>query len=145
MAKTKDKVFDQAGNVKPYIERAMHDEDLRDNVMTAFAAAKEVYDELIGNRGVTTVARRFASDKEVQDNLKMALDELREAAARLQGKKEHGGRNGGLLFLGIAIGLLFNPMTGPQTRKWLSDKLFGGSDEFTYEGSSSSSSGNSSQ
>jgi hypothetical protein len=44
MTKTKDKVFDSAGNVKPYLERAMHDEDLRDNVLTAFAAAKEVYD-----------------------------------------------------------------------------------------------------
>src|SRR5881227_3582299 len=47
MAKTKDKVFDQAGNVKPYLERAAHDEDLRENVLSAFAAAKEVYDELI--------------------------------------------------------------------------------------------------
>jgi hypothetical protein len=139
MAKTKDKVLDQAGNVKPYIERAVHDEDLRENVMTAFAAAKEVYDELIGNRGVTTVARRVATDKDMQENLKKALDELREAAARIQGRKDHGGRNGALLLAGIALGILFNPATGPQTRKWLSDKLFGGSDEFTYEGSSGNS------
>jgi len=139
MAKTKDKVVNQAGNVKPYIERAMKDEDLRENVMTAFAAAKEVYDELIGNRGVTTVARRVATDKDMQENLKKALDELREAAARIQGQKDHGGRNGALLLAGIALGILFNPATGPQTRKWLSDKLFGGSDEFTYEGSSGNS------
>jgi hypothetical protein len=139
MAKTKDKVFDQAGNVKPYLERAVHDEDLRENVLTAFAAAKEVYDELIGNRGVTTVARRVATDKDMQENLKKALDELREAAARIQGQKDHGGRNGALLLAGIALGILFNPATGPQTRKWLSDKLFGGSDEFTYEGSSGNS------
>jgi hypothetical protein len=139
MAKTKDKVFDAGGNVKPYIERAMKDEDLRDNVMTAFAAAKEVYDELIGNRGVTTVARRVATDKDMQDNLKTALDELRQASDRIQGKKDHGGRNSTLLMTGIALGILFNPMTGPQTRKWLSDKLFGGSDEFTYQGSGNSS------
>ena len=139
MAKTKDKVFDRAGEVKPYIERAMHDEDLRDNVMTAFAAAKEVYDELIGNRGITTVARRVATDKDMQDNMKTALDELREAADRIQGKKDHGGRNATLLIAGIALGILFNPMTGPQTRKWLSDKVFGGSDDFTYQGSSGNS------
>jgi hypothetical protein len=138
MAKTKDKVIDQAGNVKPYIERAMKDEDLRDNVMTAFAAAREVYDELIGNRGVTTVARRVATDKDMQENLKRALDELREAADRVQGKKDHGGRNTALLLAGITLGILFNPATGPQTRKWLADKLFGGSDEFTYEGSGNS-------
>jgi hypothetical protein len=139
MTKTKDKVFDQAGNVKPYIERAVHDEDLRENVLTAFAAAKEVYDELIGNRGVTTVARRVATDKDMQENLKKALDELREAAARIQGKKARSGGARALLIAGIAIGILFNPATGPQTRKWLSDKLFGGSDEFTYEGSSGNS------
>ena len=139
MAKTKDKVFDSAGTVKPYLERAMHDEDLRDNVLTAFAAAKEVYDELIGNRGVTTVARRVATDKDMQENLKKALDELREAADRIQGNKDRGGRNSALLLAGIALGSLFNPATGPQTRKWLSDKLFGGSAEFTYEGSSGNS------
>jgi len=139
MAKTKDKVLNQAGNVKPYIERAVKDEDLRDNVVTAFAAAKEVYDELVGNRGITTVARRVASDSEIQENLKRALDEVREAADRLQGRKEHGGRNTTLLLLGIALGVLFNPVTGPQTRKWLSDKVFGGSDEFTYQGSGNSS------
>ena len=139
MPKTKDKVIDQASNVKPYIERAMKDDDLRENVMTAFAAAKEVYDELIGNRGVTTVARRVATDKEMQENLKKALDELRTAADRIQGKKDHGGRNTTLLLAGITLGILFNPITGPQTRKWVSDKIFGGSDEFTYQGSGNSS------
>jgi hypothetical protein len=140
MPKTKDKVVESAGNVKPYIERAVHDEELRENVLTAFAAAKEVYDELIGNRGVTTVARRVATDKDMQENLKRALDELREAADRIQGKKDEGSRRGLLLLAGIALGILFNPATGPQTRKWLSDKLFGGSDEFTYQGSSGNSS-----
>jgi hypothetical protein len=139
MAKTKDKVLDSAGNVKPYIDRAMHDQDLRENVMTAFAAAKEVYDELVGNRGVTTVARRVATDKDMQDKLKTAVEDLRSAADRLQGKKEHTGRNTTLLIAGIALGLLFNPITGSQTRKWLADKIFGSSDEFTYQGSGNSS------
>lgn len=138
MTKTKDKVINQAGNVKPYIERAMKDDDLRDNVMTAFAAAKEVYDELIGNRGVTTVATRVATDKEIQDKLKEAVDELREAADRVQGKKDHGGRNATLLMAGIALGILFNPITGPATRKWITDAVFGGDDDFTYQGGGNS-------
>ena len=138
MTKTKDKVINQAENVKPYIERAMKDEDLRENVMTAFAAAKEVYDELVGNRSVTTVARKVASDKDMQENLKRAMDELREAGDRIQGRKDKSGRNTALLLAGITLWILFNPVTGPHTRKWLSEKIFGGSDEFTYQGSGNS-------
>jgi hypothetical protein len=136
MAKTRDKVADAAGNVRPYVERAVSDAEIRENVKAAFQAARELYDELIGNRSVTTVATRVATDKEIQDKLKEALDELRLAADRVQGKKEHSGRNATLLIVGIALGILFNPVTGPATRKWLADAVFGG-DEFTYEGSSS--------
>jgi hypothetical protein len=138
MAKTRDRVSDAADNVKPYVARALHDEDLRDNVKAAFEAAREVYDELIGGRGVTTVATRVATDKDIQQKLRDAVDELREAADRVQGKKDHGGRNAALLLTGIALGILFNPVTGPATRKWLADAVLGGDDDFTYQGGGSS-------
>jgi len=136
MAKTKDKVYDAADNVKPYVQRAMSDEKLRDDVMSAFGTAKELYNELIGGRGAVTLATRVATDEEVRDKLKDAIDDLRNAAERLQGKKAHGGRNTGLLVAGIALGILFNPVTGPETRKWLKDML-GGSDDFGGDYSSS--------
>jgi gas vesicle protein len=136
MANTKDKVLDRAGGARPYIERALQDEDLRENVRNAFESARGVYNELIGGRGAIPVAARVATDKDIQDRLREALDELREAADRVQGKKDHGTRNTLLLITGIALGLLFNPVSGSQTRKWVSDKVFGPSDDFTYQGNS---------
>ena len=134
MAKTKDKVTDAAGNVKPYVERALHDEELRDNVRNAYQSARSIYDELIGNRGLSGVATRVATDKDIQGELRSTINELRKAADRVQGGATHKSRNGGLLFLGILLGILFNPLTGPQTRKWLSDHVLGGGDDFTYQG-----------
>src|SRR5437773_11047769 len=136
MTKTKDKLLDKTGSARPYVERALTDEDLRENVRNAFESAREVYNELIGGRGAIPVATRVATDKEIQERLKEAVDELRQAADRVQGRKEHGARNTMLLITGIALGILFNPVSGSQTRKWLSDRVLGPSDEFTYQGNS---------
>lgn len=138
MAKTKDKVSGAASTVKPYVDRAMHDEDLRDNVRNAYESARTVYNELVGGRRMTGIAARVATDKDIQNELKAVIYELREAADRVQGKEEHKSRNGMLLFVGIVLGALFNPMTGPQTRAWLSNRLSGGGDDFTYQGGNGS-------
>jgi hypothetical protein len=134
MAKTRDRVSD----VKPYVERAIKDEEFRDNLKSAFVAARDVYDELMGPRGVGGKAARVASDKDLRDNLRSAIDDLRNAADRVQHGPSHKGRNM-FLVTGIALGiLLFNPMTGSDTRKWLKESVLGDEDEFGYQGNSGS-------
>lgn len=143
MAKTKDKLYDTADTMKPYVDRALHDDDLHDNLKEAFKAARDVYAELLGNRNLTATAMRAATDQDIQDNLKKAVDELRTAANRIQGKEDHGARNTMLLLAGITAGILFNPMTGPQTRAWLMEKITGeGSDDYTYTPPASTTSSN---
>ena len=132
---TKDTISD----VRPYVERALRDEELRDNLKSAFLAARDVYSDLTGDRGVSGLATRVATDRDIQDNLRRAVDELREASDRVRGKEDHSGRNTMLLFAGITLAVLFNPVTGPQTRAWIKDKILGPSDDFTYGGESGSS------
>ena len=132
MAKAKERVSD----VKPYVQRALQDEDVRENVRNAFTAARDVYNEVMGGRGATAAAMRVATDEEIQARMRDAISELREAADRIQGKDRHTARNTTLLLVGIALGVLFNPMTGSQTRNWLKERLFGPEETFTYEGNS---------
>jgi hypothetical protein len=126
MAKAKDRLSD----AKPYVTRALQDEEVRENVKSAIMAAREIYDELIGARKPSAVAARVATDEQIQESLRSAIDDLKKAANRVQGKKEHTGRNATLLLTGIVLGVLFNPLTGSQTRSWLMDKMLGeGEDE----------------
>jgi hypothetical protein len=133
MLKSKDRISYRADRARPYFERALKDEHVRENLKSALAAARTVYDELLGGRGVTTVATRVATDKDVQEHLRKAVEELRDAADRVQGKKQsHTGRNA-LLLVGIAIGILYNPVTGPATRQWLSELISGSDEEFEQQ------------
>ena len=125
MAKAKDRLAD----AKPYVARALQDEEVRENVKNAIAAAREIYEELVIGRRPSVVAARVATDKDIQDNLRSAIDDLKKAADKVQGKKEHSSRNATLLMTGIVLGILFNPVTGPQTRGWLADRLFGGEED----------------
>lgn len=139
MINTKDKVTDAAASARPYVERAMRDKELRDNLRNAYTSARNVYDELASRRKVTDAASRLAYDKDLQDELRNAVDELRNAAGRVQdvkrGSLEAGraGWNTLLLLAGIALGILLNPVTGPAVRRLLARKLFGSGNGFVYQ------------
>ena len=135
MAKTADRVVSSA---KPYVERALNDEEIRENLKKAYEAARGLF-ELAGKKGPARVAKGVVDDKRVQKNLQTTVEELRHAVSRLQGR-EHKRRSGKLLFLaGAGAAVLLNPVTGPKARRWLKEKLSGGSDEFGYSGNSGNS------
>jgi hypothetical protein len=134
MAKTKERVSQSAANVRPYVERALSDEELRENLRDAFQAAKGAYNELISGKGTAAArASRVATDKEIQESLRTAIEELRHASERVRGgKTTHKSHKTTMLVSGIALGLLLNPATGPATRNWLRERIFGSGEEFEF-------------
>lgn len=134
MSKRTEKLSDAAENVRPYVERALKDEELRENVRQAFQTARDVYGELVSQGHVSKAAAHAATDRDVQENLRKTVEELRRATVRMQGREEESrkGRNTTVLLTGIAIGILFNPVTGPQARAWLRETILGPSDEIEY-------------
>lgn len=143
MAVAKDRVKYAAGTAKPYVERALTDEEFRQNLRDAFAAAKAIYRELGGHSGITSVASRVAEDEEIHANLRRAVGELRQAADRIQDReqtKTHAFRNVALLVTGVVIGIFFNPFTGKGTRRWVKAKVTTSSGDPVQAGSPNGSS-----
>jgi hypothetical protein len=140
MVNTKDKVADAAATARPYVERALRDKELRDNIRNAYTSARAVYDELSSRRRVSDAASQLAADKDLQDEIRSAIEEIRNAAGRVKNVKRaapepaRAAKNSLLLFFGIMLGLLLNPITGPALRRALARKLFGSGNGFVYQG-----------
>jgi hypothetical protein len=143
MVNTKDKVADAAATARPYVERALRDKELRDNIRNAYTSARAVYDELSSRRRVSDAASQLAADKDLQDEIRSAIEEIRNAAGRVKNVKRaapepvRAAKNSLLLFFGIMLGLLLNPITGPALRRALARKLFGSGNGFVYQGNGS--------
>jgi len=143
MQYTKERAAAAAANARPYVERALRDEELRDNLRNAYASARAVWEELSSRRRVSDAASQLAADKDLQDEIRSAIEELRNASRRVKNVKEatpepaHTAKNSLLLLFGIMVGLLLNPITGPALRRALGRKLFGSGDDFVYQGNGS--------
>jgi hypothetical protein len=128
MAKTKDRPLMSAETLRPYVQRAMTDPELRDDLLAAFATARTLYGQLAKRKGVKDKAGTI-SEKRFQNDLQDLVAELTEASDKLQGKakkKQHKARNRILLLTGVTLGVLYNPWTGQSTRDWIMEKVSGG-------------------
>jgi hypothetical protein len=143
MTYTKERVADAAASARPYVERALRDKELRDNIRNAYTSARAVYDELSSRRKVSDAASQLAGDKDLQDEIRSAIDEIRNASRRVKDVKSgapeptRAAKNSLLLLFGIMVGLLVNPITGPALRRALARKLFGSDNGFVYQGNGS--------
>ena len=128
MAKTKTNPALSTDALKPYVQRAMTDPELREDLLAAFVAARSIYGQMAKGRGIKGKAEKV-SEKDFQKQLQHLVDDLSEASDKLKGKakkKGHRTRNRIVLLTGVTLGVLYNPWTGQATRDWIMEQVAGG-------------------
>jgi adenylosuccinate synthase len=119
----------------PYVQRIVEDEELRENVRTAFESARKAYGRMSNGKGPV---KAITEDKKTQKQLREAATSLREAADSLKDakkgrKKRKRGR--GLMLLVVGAGLAIALNEGLRSK--VLDVLFGSEEEFEYSSTTS--------
>ena len=112
-----------------YVQRFIEDEELRENVRSAFVSAKKAYGRINGKGPVKAL-----DDKKVQRELKEAANSLKDAADSLRGGKKRKRRKGRLLMIAL-VGAGLALALSEDLRKKALDALFGAEEEFEYTAS----------
>jgi CHASE3 domain sensor protein len=113
------------------VQRFIEDPALRENVRTAFDAARHAYKRMSNGKGP---AKALVEDKKLQRDLREASESLREAAGQLSGKRRRRkkSRAGRRLFMLLIIGAAVALALSEDARKLVLDRLFGEEEEFEY-------------
>ena len=128
MAKTKTSSTLSTDALKPYVQRAMTDPELREDLLAAFVAARSIYGQMSKGRGIKGKAEKV-SEKDFQKQIQYLVSDLSEASDKLKGtakKKGHKARNRVILLTGVTLGVLYNPWTGQATRDLIMEQVAGG-------------------
>ena len=117
----------KAAKDNAYVQALIEDEELRDNLRTAYDSARNAYGRMSNGKG----PQAALNDKKTQKQLREAATSLRDAAEALQNAKAKPKRRGrGLLLLTVGVVLAFALSEG--LRKKALDTLFGAEEEFEY-------------
>lgn len=120
----------KAAKDNAYVQRLVEDDELRDNLRTAYDSARKAFDRMSNGKGPSAAI----NDKKTQKELRAAAVSLRDAADSLKGaKKRKGGKGKKLFVLVVGVGLALALSEG--LRKKALDALFGAEEEFEYSSS----------
>ena len=128
----------KAARSNPYVQRLVEDDQLRDNLRTAYESARKAYERMSNGKGP---AKALLDDKKTQRELREAASSLRDAADSLRGAKakKKRRRRGRVLLVVVGVGAALALSEG--LRKKVLDALFGAEEEFEYTSTTTPSSG----
>jgi hypothetical protein len=110
----------------PYVQRLIEDQELRENLRSAFVSARKAYGRVNGKGPAKAL-----DDKKVQRELKAAANSLRDAADALRGGRKRKRRRGRVLLVAV-VGAGLALALSEGLRKKVLDALFGAEEEFEY-------------
>jgi adenylosuccinate synthase len=113
-----------------YVQRLVEDEELRENLRSAFESARKAYTRMSNGKGPV---KAVTEDKKVQRELRDAATSLKDAADSLRGKRKK--RSKGRLLLVALVGGAVALAASEGLRKKVLDALFGAEEEFEYTAS----------
>jgi hypothetical protein len=119
----------------PYVQRIIQDEELRDNMVVAYEAAKNAFGRLNNGKAPTKV---LIEDKKLHKDLKRTADAIRDATTALRDAPKHSKpaskRKGGIgkLLLVALLGAIIAVALSESLRGKVLDALFGAEEEFDY-------------
>ncbi len=123
----------KAAASNPYVNRLIEDEELRDNLRTAYESARKAYSRMSNGRGP---AKALLDDRKTQKELQQAATNLKEAADAIRGGRPKKRRRGGMLLL-VVVGAGAALALSEGLRKKVLDALFGAEEEFEYTSTTS--------
>ena len=125
------KAREAAETARPYVQKLLEDDELRDNLRDAYESARDAYDRTVdGKRS----AKDVLDDRKLQNDLKSAAESLRSAAESLREPEKRSKSGGGLgrLLLVAFVAAVLAVVLSEGLRKALLDQLFGAEEEFEY-------------
>jgi hypothetical protein len=128
----------QSARSNPYVQRLVEDEDLRQNIVSAFESAREAYGRLSNGKSPT---KQIFDDKKLQKHIRETATSVRDVSVALheaprKRKSGGGGGLGKLLALGV-VGGAVALVVSEGLRKKVLDALFGAEEEFEYTSTTS--------
>jgi hypothetical protein len=129
----KDRIGKATENLRgsDYLKRLIEDEQLRTNLLAAYAAARSAYGRMSNGK---PAGKALLEDRKLQRELAEAANALKEASMAIRQPPAKPRRKGGLgralllIVVGAALALAFSE----EARSKLLDLLFGAEEEFDY-------------
>ena len=128
----KAKASNAADTARPYVQRLIEDDDLRDNLREAYDAGRDAYARASGAKRPSDVLE----DKKLQKDLRNASESLRAATDALREPEKKKSTLGRLLLL-VIVGAILALALSEELRKTVLDQLFGAEEEFEYTSTTS--------